>query len=101
MPTCAVWPGKIKAGTPAAILWALPWISTRPPAQPPELGCPTMFEGKSILPTMLGETQNFDRDLVFVRRERRPALQRAGLPCLPPGRLETRSQLPLRAVRTV
>ena len=30
---------------------------------------PGYVEGKNILPTMLGQAQTFDRDLVFVRRE--------------------------------
>ena len=30
---------------------------------------PSHVRGKSLLPTMLGQAQQFDRDLIFVRRE--------------------------------
>ena len=68
VPTCAVWPGKIKAGTSSNLVGITmdlyPTACAAAGARVPDY-----VEGKSILPTMLGETQNFDRDLVFVRRE--------------------------------
>ena len=68
VPTCAVWPGKIKAGTHSNIVGITmdlyPTVCEAADAKVPDY-----VEGKSILPTMLGETQRFKRDLVFVRRE--------------------------------
>ena len=68
VPTCAVWPGKIKAGTHSNIVGITmdlyPTVCEAADAKVPDY-----VDGKSILPTMLGETQRFERDLVFVRRE--------------------------------
>ena len=68
VPFCAVWPGKIAAGSQSPIV-----------AQTSDL-YPTFcaaadasfehpIDGVSILPTLLGEPQSLDRDLIWVRRE--------------------------------
>jgi arylsulfatase A-like enzyme len=68
VPFCAVWPGKITAGTRSEVV-----------AQTSDL-YPTFcaaagatfdhhVDGRSILPTLLGTPQDIDRDLIWVRRE--------------------------------
>ena len=68
VPTCAVWPGKIKAGIRSNIVGITmdlyPTICEATGSKAPK-----QVEGTSILPTMLGQTQPLKRDLVFVRRE--------------------------------
>ena len=68
VPTCAVWPGKIKAGTRSNLVGIT--MDLYPTAcAVAGTKVPGYVEGKNILPTMLGQAQTFDRDLVFVRRE--------------------------------
>ena len=68
VPTCAVWPGKIKAGTHSNLVGiTMDLYPTACAAAGAKV--PGYVEGKSLLPTMLGQKQSFDRDLIFVRRE--------------------------------
>ncbi len=68
VPACAVWPGKIKAGTRSNLVGiTMDLYPTACAAAGAKV--PSYVEGKSLLPTMLGQTQKFERDLVFVRRE--------------------------------
>ena len=68
VPTCAVWPRKIKAGTRNNLVGiTMDLYPTVCEAAGAEI--PSYVEGKSILPTMLGQVQSLKRDLVFVRRE--------------------------------
>ena len=68
VPTCAVWPGKIKAGTRSNLVGiTMDLYPTACAAAGAKV--PDHVRGKSLLPTMLGQAQKLDRDLVFVRRE--------------------------------
>jgi arylsulfatase A-like enzyme len=68
VPTCAVWPGKIKAGTRSNLVGiTMDLYPTACAAAGAKV--PGHVRGKSLLPTMLGQAQKLDRDLVFVRRE--------------------------------
>jgi arylsulfatase A-like enzyme len=68
VPTCAVWPGKIKAGTRSNLIGIT--MDLYPTAcAAAGASVPSHVRGKSLLPTMLGQAQKFDRDLIFVRRE--------------------------------
>jgi len=68
VPTCAVWPGKIKAGTRSNLVGIT--MDLYPTAcAAAGASVPSHVRGKSLLPTMLGQAQKFDRDLIFVRRE--------------------------------
>jgi len=68
VPTCAVWPGKIKAGTRSSLVGIT--MDLYPTAcAAAGASVPSHVRGKSLLPTMLGQAQKFDRDLIFVRRE--------------------------------
>ena len=68
VPTCAVWPVKIKAGTRSNLVGIT--MDLYPTAcAVAGAKVPGYVKGKNILPTMLGQAQTFDRDLVFVRRE--------------------------------
>jgi arylsulfatase A-like enzyme len=68
VPTCAVWPGKIQAGTRSNLVGIT--MDLYPTAcAAAGASVPSHVRGKSLLPTMLGQAQKFDRDLIFVRRE--------------------------------
>ena len=68
VPTCAVWPGKIKPGTRSNLVGIT--MDLYPTAcAAAGANVPDHVRGKSLLPTMLGQAQKLDRDLVFVRRE--------------------------------
>ncbi|MEC7882431.1 MAG: sulfatase-like hydrolase/transferase [Verrucomicrobiota bacterium] len=68
VPTCAVWPDKIKAGTKSKLIGIT--MDLYPTVcEAAGVKTPKYIEGKSILPTMLSKPQIIERDLVFVRRE--------------------------------
>ncbi|MDP7179548.1 MAG: sulfatase-like hydrolase/transferase, partial [Verrucomicrobiota bacterium] len=68
VPTCAVWSGKIQAGTRSNLVGiTMDLYPTACAAAGAKV--PSQVRGKSLLPTMLGQAQKLDRDLVFVRRE--------------------------------
>ena len=68
VPTCAVWPDKIKAGTKSKLIGIT--MDLYPTVcEAAGVKTPKYIEGKSILPTMLSKPQKIERDLVFVRRE--------------------------------
>jgi arylsulfatase A-like enzyme len=68
VPACAVWPGEIKAGTRSNLIGIT--MDLYPTAcAAAGVKTPSYVEGKSLLPTMLGQAQKLERDLVFVRRE--------------------------------
>ena len=68
VPTCAVWNGHIKPGGRSNLrglsMDIYPTACEAAGAKVPEY-----VEGVSFLPTLLGQPQEFQRDMVFVRRE--------------------------------
>ena len=68
VPTCAVWNGHIKPGGRSNLrglsMDIYPTACEAAGAKVPEYA-----KGVSILPTLLGQPQKFQRDMVFVRRE--------------------------------
>lgn len=69
VPMCAVWPGRIKAGSRSAFVAAtMDLYPTVAEAAGASVG--HAIDGRSILPLLLGgEQAAFDRDLFFTRRE--------------------------------
>lgn len=67
--TCAVWPGKIKPGSRSDLLgMTMDFYPTI--CEAAGVDVKHTVEGRSILPTLLGKSQDFsDRDMFFHRRE--------------------------------
>ena len=68
VPTCAVWPGKIQAGIRSNLVGITMDLYPTACAAAGAV-VPSHVEGENLLPTMLGQAQKLERDLVFVRRE--------------------------------
>ena len=68
VPTCAVWPGRIRPGSRSNLRGIS--MDIYPTAcEAAGAKAPKYVEGISLLPTMLGKPQTIKRDLIFVRRE--------------------------------
>ena len=68
VPTCAIWNGHIKRGSRSNLLGlSMDFYPTVCEAAGAKL--PKYVEGVSIMPTLLGQSQKIQRDMVFVRRE--------------------------------
>ena len=68
VPTCAIWNGHIKRGSRSNFLGlSMDFYPTVCEAAGAKL--PKYVEGVSIMPTLLGQSQKIQRDMVFVRRE--------------------------------
>jgi arylsulfatase A-like enzyme len=68
VPTLAVWPGNIKAGSSTAVrgisMDLFPTLCEAAGLKPP-----APLDGVSLLPTLRGQPQDLNRPLIFVRRE--------------------------------
>jgi arylsulfatase A-like enzyme len=71
VPTCAVWPGKIKPGSRTdRVALTMDLFPTLLEVAGASDHCPRNIEGRSFLPTLLGKRQGpEDRMLFFTRRE--------------------------------
>lgn len=68
VPACAVWKGKIKAGSRSELV-ALTFDIFPTVCEAAGAKIDHKIEAVSILPTLLGKPQQFNRDLFFCRRE--------------------------------
>ena len=68
VPTCAVWPGRIKPDTRSNLAGiSMDFYPTA--CAVAGANVPSYVEGVSLLPTFLGKPQKLERDMIFVRRE--------------------------------